>query len=50
MYLTFSNLNSIHWLIRKKDIGPFRTLVYLDFSLNFIINVHSDLPVIKNTN
>ena len=21
MYLTFSNLNSIHWIIKKKDIG-----------------------------
>ena len=21
MYLTFSNLNSIHWLIKKNDIG-----------------------------
>ena len=34
MYLTFSNLNSIHWIIKKKpDIGLY--VLFRTFQVNF---------------
>ena len=34
MYLTFSNLNSIHWLIKKNDIGL--NVLFRTFSGHFM--------------
>ena len=36
MYLTFSNLNSIHWII-KKDIGLY--VLFRTFHDNFLVKL-----------
>ena len=57
MYLTFSNLNSIHWIIKKKDIGLyvlFRTFhddfqvklfppkkIFLFFFFKYSLNIYN---------
>ena len=37
MYLTFSNLNSIHWLTKKKDIGLY--VLFRTFHDNFQVKL-----------
>ena len=37
MYLTFSNLNSIHWIIKKKDIGL--NVLFKTFHDNFQVKL-----------
>ena len=37
MYLTFSNLNSIHWLIKKNDIGL--NVLFRTFHDNFQVKL-----------
>ena len=37
MYLTFSNLNSIHWIIKKKDIGL--NVLFRTFHDNFQVKL-----------
>ena len=38
MYLTFSNLNSIHWIIKKKDIGL--NVLFRTFHDNFQVKLY----------
>ena len=40
MYLTFSNLNSIHWIIKKKDIGLY--VLFRTFHDNFQVKFSSN--------